>query len=114
MPVSQRETVPHSSPALSQRATLPLAPAMGLGADPRKWEVDALLKKEERAIQTEMDLTFQIDALQRELNAKNEAFDTELVFATGQLEGALSALRRLTSELARTIDDGVRILQRRE
>ena len=32
--------------------------------------------------------------------------------ATGQLEGSLSALRRLTSEIVRTIDDGIGILQR--
>ena len=50
--------------------------------------------------------------LQNQLDAKNEEFERELIQATGQLEGSLSALRRLTSEIVRTIDDGIGILQR--
>ena len=58
------------------------------------------------------DLAFQLDALQRQVEARNESFERELIEASGQLEGSLSALRRLTSEIVRTIDDGIGILQR--
>ena len=58
------------------------------------------------------DLGHQIDVLQKRLEAKNEELEWELASATGSLEGFLSALRRLTSELVRTIDDGIAILQR--
>lgn len=80
--------------------------------DPREWEVEALVAEEKRAATVDMDLAFQLDALQRQLDKRNEGFERELVHATGQLEGSLSALRRLTSEIVRTIDDGIGILQR--
>jgi hypothetical protein len=80
--------------------------------DPRAWEVEALSAEEKRARAVDDDLAFQLDALQRQLDTKNEAFERELLEASGQLEGSLSALRRLTSELVRTIDDGRGILQR--
>jgi hypothetical protein len=80
--------------------------------DSRAWEVEALIGEEERALQSDEGLAFQIHTLQARLDANNEAFERELIFATGQLEGALSALRRLTSEMVRSIDDGMGILQR--
>jgi hypothetical protein len=36
--------------------------------------------------------------------------ERELADATGKLEGALSAARRITSEIARTRDEAVRLL----
>lgn len=99
-------------PASSQSGTAPLPP-LGAGShDPRAWEVEALVAEEERAAKVDEDLAFQLDALQRQLDAKNEAFERELIQASGQLEGSLSALRRLTSEIVRTIDDGIGVLQR--
>jgi eukaryotic-like serine/threonine-protein kinase len=95
----------------SQKATVPLPPLAG-SHDPRAWEVEALLAEEKRAATVDMDLAFQLEALQRQLDKRNEAFERELVQATGQLEGSLSALRRLTSEIVRTIDDGIGILQK--
>jgi serine/threonine-protein kinase len=95
----------------SQKSTALLPPVVG-AHDPRAWEVEALLAEERRAATVDMDLAFQLEALQRQLDAKNEGFERELVQATGQLEGSLSALRRLTSEIVRTIDDGIGILQR--
>ncbi len=111
--VSGPEGRPSSPAVFSQRGTQLLAP-MSRGDEPRSWEADALVTEERRAAQTDADLTFQVEALQKQLDAKNETFEAELVFATGQLEGALSALRRLTSELVRTIDDGVSILERQD
>ena len=101
----------------SQRATVPLPPIGAIGAgprslDPRGWEVEAIAAEELRASKVDDDLAFQLDALQKQLDAKNEGFERELVQATGRLEGSLSALRRLTSEIVRTIDDGIGILQR--
>ncbi len=103
----------------SQKATVPLPPigydAIGYDAkshDPRAWEVEAIAAEEMRASKVDDDLAFQLDALQKQLDARNEGFERELVQATGQLEGWLSALRRLTSEIVRTIDDGIVILQK--
>jgi len=102
----------------SQRATVPLPPIGAIAGagprslDPRVWEVEAIAAEELRASKVDDDLAFQLDALQKQLDAKNEGFERELVQATGQLEGSLSALRRLTSEIVRTIDDGIGILQR--
>ena len=81
-------------------------------SDPRPWEVQALEAEERRAEAVVDDLGFQIDALQRQLDARNEAHERELIQVTGALEGSLSALRRLTNEIVRTIDDGIDILQR--
>ena len=105
------QPIPSSSP-LGYGETAPLSPLTGPAHDPRAWEVEALLAEEKRAARTDQDLAFQLDALQAQLDAKNEEFERELIQATGQLEGALSALRRLTSEIVRTIDDGIGILQR--
>jgi serine/threonine-protein kinase len=98
---------------LSLKSTMPLPPAASTpGHDPRAWEVEALVAEEARAAKVDDDLAFQLDTLQRQLDAKNESFERELIQATGQLEGSLSALRRLTSEIVRPIDDGIGILQR--
>jgi serine/threonine-protein kinase len=67
--------------------------------------VASIYAEEERLDAAIADLTFQIDALSRELDRKNDAIDGRLVDATGQLEGLLAALRMLTGELARLLDD---------
>jgi eukaryotic-like serine/threonine-protein kinase len=82
------------------------------GGDPRPWEIEALKAEERRAEEADRDLAFQIETLHRQLESRNETHERELVQATGALEGSLSALRRLTSEIVRTIDDGIDILQR--
>jgi serine/threonine-protein kinase len=51
------------------------------------------------------DLTFQIDALQRSLQSKNVALEDQIVEASGALEGSLAAIRHLTHELRRLVDD---------
>ncbi len=93
--------------------SLDLAAGSSGGSDPRPWEIEALYAEERRAEGVVEDLGFQIDALQKQLDAKNEQHERELVQATGSLEGSLSALRRLTNEIARTIDDGIDMLQPR-
>jgi serine/threonine-protein kinase len=96
----------------SAAAPAPPPPPSAAGVDPRAWEIEALRHGEERAEGGVRDYDFQIETLQRRLDNRNEAFERELVQATGSLEGSLSALRRLTSEIVRTIDDGIDILQR--
>jgi serine/threonine-protein kinase len=81
------------------------------GPDPRPWEIDALASEERRADGVVEDLAFQIETLQKQLDERNEEHERSLVAATGALEGSLSALRRLTYEVARTIDDGIDMLQ---
>ncbi len=79
----------------------------------RVWEQAALEAELDRARKVERDLTFQIDALQSQLESKNEGFEREMVSVGGKLEGSLSALRRLTNELVRTLDEAA-VLRRRE
>ena len=81
-------------------------------SDARPWEIEALVSEERRAEGVVEDLAFQIATLQSQLDARNEQHERALVQSTGQLEGCLSALRTLTNEIARTIDDGIDILQR--
>jgi serine/threonine-protein kinase len=76
------------------------------------WELAALVAEEERAENVAADLQFQIDVLQKQLDRKNEEHERALTEATGTLEGSLSAFRRITNEIARTIDDGIDLLQR--
>jgi serine/threonine-protein kinase len=96
--------------ALEGEASVPVgSPAL---SDPRAWEVEALAAEERRAAGVVEDLSFQIDTLQKQLDEKNEEHERALVQVTGALEGSISALRRLTNEIARTIDDGIDILQR--
>ncbi len=68
------------------------------------WEAASLAAEEERARAVDADLSFQIESLQRELDRRNEELDRELLDATGQLEGALSAFRALTNELVRALE----------
>jgi len=69
------------------------------------WERAALEAEEKRARGVESDLEFQVEELERRLAAQNEQLDVEMNLATGELEGALSALRHMTGELVRTIEE---------
>jgi serine/threonine-protein kinase len=76
----------------------------------RIWESAALGAELDRAVEAERDLAFQIDTLQQQLDAKNEAFDRDMIEGAGALEGSLSALRKMTNELMRTMDEAASVL----
>lgn len=78
------------------------------------WEAAALAAEEERVKSVEADLTFQIVQLQLQLEAKNERFDKDYAAATGELEGAISAVRAMTHEIVRTLDDAAAIVSSRK
>lgn len=69
------------------------------------WESAAVKAEETKARAVDADLAFQIQSLQRELDARNGQLEVELAEASGMLEGALSAVRRITGELVRTLAD---------
>jgi len=73
-------------------------------------EAAGLQADEARAREVEADLGYQVSVLERQLDARNERLDVELADATGKLEGALSAVRRLTREIARTREEAMRAL----
>jgi serine/threonine protein kinase len=73
-------------------------------------EATAVSAQERSAESVDADIEFQVATLQRQLNARNEQLERELADATGKLEGALSAARRITQEIARTRDEAVRSL----
>ena len=79
--------------------------------DSRPFEIEALLAEVTRGETVVRDLGFQIETLQKQLDARNEAHELALVQATGTLEGSLSAFRHLTNEIAVTIDDGIEMLK---
>jgi eukaryotic-like serine/threonine-protein kinase len=85
-----------------------LAVARGPDAKRREtlvWELAAVKAEETKARAVDADLAFQIQSLQRELEVQNAELELELAEATGMLEGALSAVRRITGELVRTLAD---------
>ncbi len=73
-------------------------------------EAATMEAEEARARATDADLAFQIETLQRRLYIQNEQLEGELADATGMLEGGLSALRRITGELVRTMADAASCL----
>jgi serine/threonine-protein kinase len=73
-------------------------------------EVVAVSAQEKAATAADADLAFQVQMLQRQLHARNEQLERELADATGRLEGAVSAARRITREIARTREEAVRLL----
>ncbi len=73
-------------------------------------EATSVGAQERNAQSADADIEFQVATLQRQLNARNEQLERELADATGKLEGALSAARRITQEIARTRDEAVRSL----
>lgn len=99
-------------PALPITGSLPPLSERTPGADPRPWEIEALASEETRVAAVVADLDFQVATLQAQLDSRNESHETALIQATGTLEGSLSALRALSNEVARTINDGLVLLQR--
>jgi serine/threonine protein kinase len=69
------------------------------------WESAAVQAEENRARAMAADLNYQIETLQRQLEAQNGELEAELAQASGMLEGGLSAVRRITGELVRTMAD---------
>jgi serine/threonine-protein kinase len=78
------------------------------------WEAAALSAEEERVKGTEADITFQIVQLQLQLEAKNERFEKEYAAATGELEGSISAVRAMTHEIVRTLDEAASVVASRK
>jgi serine/threonine protein kinase len=75
------------------------------GADALVWEAAALGAEAERARLQEKDLSHQIATLQARLEEANAQLEAEIGEASGALEGALAALRQLTGEFVKTLDD---------
>jgi hypothetical protein len=75
------------------------------GQESLVWEREALQTEERRASGVVDDIGYQIEQLKQQVARQNEQHDTELADATGRLEGALAALRRMTGELVRTIEE---------
>jgi serine/threonine protein kinase len=69
------------------------------------WEAAAVQAEENRARALAADLNYQIETLQRQLDFQNGELEADLAEATGMLEGGLSAVRRITGELVRTMAD---------
>jgi serine/threonine-protein kinase len=69
------------------------------------WEEAALATEEQRVRSVAEDLTYQMTALQKQLDLQNEELDVKLTDATGKLEGALNALRRIQTEFFRTVEE---------
>jgi hypothetical protein len=86
------------------------APDSVVAPEGRGWEVSALQSEEERMAGVVADLGYQVEALQGQLDAKNDELERELTEVSGALEGSVAALRRMSSELARTIRDGVALV----
>ena len=100
----------HHEALLARSGTMDATSVGPDSIDTRAWEHAALETELDRARGVDQDLSFQIEALQRQLEARNEGFDREMLEAAGSLEGSLSALRRLTNELVRTLDEAAVIL----
>jgi eukaryotic-like serine/threonine-protein kinase len=81
-----------------------VAVKMPTSTDTALWEAASLAAEEDKSLAIEADLSFQIATLQTELDRQNEVLERELLDASGHLEGALSALRTLTSELVRMLE----------
>jgi serine/threonine protein kinase len=102
--------------AIALRAVAIHDESVAEGRDARKkealsWERAALLAEEAHERAVDVDLGYQIETLERQINERNEALDSKLTEATAKLEGALSAVRRITRELTRTREDAERALK---
>jgi len=62
------------------------------------------------SVSIDAELEALLEARKRELEARNERLDHEFAEATGLLEGAISAVRRLNTELVRTLDDAAALV----
>ncbi len=90
------------------------APPAASEREANVWESAALSAEEERVKSLDADLTFQVVQLQLQLEAKNERFDKEYASATGELEGAISAVRAMTHEIVRTLDEAAAAVSSRK
>jgi hypothetical protein len=104
------EAIASRRKGIDEDSTLPEVDA--IGRETLLWEQAALAAEEARARVLEEDLGYQIEALQRQLAEQNVRSELDLADATGKLEGALSALRRLTGELIRTIEEAASAVSR--
>ncbi len=103
----------HLEAVLARKAGMleDMAPSGGPESiETRAWERAALDAELDRSQGVDQDLSFQINALKKQLEARHESFDRQMLEASGALEGSLSALRRLTNELVRTLDEAAAIL----
>ena len=89
------------------------APAQS-ARDANLWETAALSAEEEHVRSVEQDIAFQIVQLQIQLEAKNERFEKDYASATGELEGAISAVRTMTQEIVRTLDEAAALVAERK
>jgi serine/threonine-protein kinase len=87
------------------REEIAAAPGDVRQRDTLAWESAAVQAEENRARAMAADLHYQIETLQRQLDLQNGELEAELAEATGMLEGGLSAVRRITGELVRTMAD---------
>ncbi len=69
------------------------------------WEEAALAAEEQRVRALVADLAYQLAVLESQIDVQNEEVDRDLKDATGKLEGALTALRRMTGEFVQTIEE---------
>lgn len=79
-------------------------------ADARMWELGAVRAEVDRARAVVDDLSFQIVELELRLESKNETHERERESANAKLEGAIAAVRALTAELARTMDEATALV----
>ena len=82
--------------------------SLSVGSD--KWETYQLAAEEERIRAIDADLTYQLESLRREFDRRNDDSERDLSYASGELEGALSALRTLTSELVRATEEAAALV----
>ncbi|WP_394826985.1 protein kinase domain-containing protein [Pendulispora albinea] len=74
------------------------------------WEEEPLRAADERSVAIDADLTSRLELRKRQLEEQNEQLDLEFSEATGLLEGAISAVRRLTRELVQALDDAAALV----
>lgn len=79
-------------------------------AEVQVWQDAALSVEEEAMLKGERDLSFQIDTLTTRLETETEIIARELTEPAARLEGGLSAIRSITTELVRVLDDAISIL----
>ena len=93
-----------------RHSQMPLLRPDPRGHELKLWETAALTVEEEELVRNEKDLCFQIDTLTARLERETETIATELAEPTARLEGALSAVRAMQTELVRALDEAASIL----
>jgi len=74
------------------------------------WEEGTLRGESDRSSLIDADLSSRLEMRKRQLDEKNERLDLEFTEATALLEGAISAVRRLTRELVRVLDEAAALV----